>query len=123
MPITKEELVALMGDLGSQLKDLLVSQGKDFLDKKVAEGKDFLKEEVSDAAYWTVQIAKAGDDAQAASCQDQLNRVKDRVINKLMAAAVDTSAATRSTLKMVAETVFEYAIKVLPKIIGIVAAL
>lgn len=123
MPIDKAQLVELLGELGGQIKDLLVTSGKDFLDAKVAEGKDFLKEEVADAAYWTVQLAKASDDAQAASCQAQLDRVKDRTVNKLWSAAVDASKGTRSTLRAIAETVFEYAVKVLPKIIGIVGAL
>lgn len=121
MPITKAELAELLGELGGKLKDLVVAGGKDFLDEQVVKGKDFLKEEVADAAYWTVQLAKAGDDAQAAACQAQLERIKARTIDALWAAAVDSSKATRSTLKLVAETVFEFAVKVLPKIIGIVA--
>lgn len=121
MPIDKEQLAELLGELGGRIKDILVTSGKAFLDEKVVQGKDFLKEEVADAAYWTVQLAKASDDAQAASCQAQLDLVKNRTINKLWSAAVDASKETRSTLKMVAETVFEYAVKILPKILGIVA--
>jgi hypothetical protein len=122
MPIDKAQLMELLGELGGKIKDLLVVGGKDFLDEQVVKGKDFLKSEVADAAYWTVQLAQARDDAQAAACQAQLDVIKDRTINKMWAAAVDASAETRGTLKAVATTVFDFVVKVLPKIIGIVAA-
>jgi hypothetical protein len=122
MPIDKAQLVELLGELGGKIKDLLVAGGKDLLDEQVLKGKDFLKSEVADAAYWTVQLAKATDDAQAAACQAQLDRVKDRTIDALWASAVDASRETRGTLKAVVTTVFEFVVKVLPKIIGIVAA-
>jgi hypothetical protein len=48
--------------------------------------------------------------------------IKDRTIDALVAAAVDASRETRLTLKVVATTVFEFVVKVLPKVIGIVAA-
>lgn len=117
-----DELKTLLGDLGGRLRDLLMAQGRDFLDKELVKGKQFLKSEVADAAYWTVEMAKAKDDAQAAACRAQLERVRDRVVDALWAAAVDASDQTRGTLKAVATTIFEYAIRVLPKIIGIMAA-
>lgn len=122
MALNSDELKTLLGDLGGKLRDLLMTQGKDFLDQELVKGKQFLRSEVADAAYWTVELARAKDDAQAAACQAQLERVRDRVVDALWAAAVDASSQTRGTLKAVATTIFEYAIKVLPKIIGIVAA-
>jgi len=118
----KEELTTLLGELGGKIKDLLVAGGKGFLDEKAIEGREFLKSEVADAAYWTIQLAQAKDDAQAAAVKAQLERVRDRVVDALWAAAVDASKETRGTLKVIATTIFEYAVQVLPKIIGIVAS-
>lgn len=122
MAIDKAQLLELMGVLGDKIKDILLAGGGAFLDKKITEGKDFLKEEMKDAAYWTVELAKAKDDAHAAAIQSQLDRIKARVIDALWAAAVDASAETKATLKTIVTTIFEYAVKVLPQVIGIVAA-
>lgn len=123
MPIDAEQLKTLLGTLGGQIKDVLVANAKEFLDDEKAAGQDFLKEEVKDAAYWALELAKAKDDAQKTACQAQLDRVKDRTIDALLAAAVNTSKKTRSTLKAVAQVAFEFIKQALPQIIGILAAL
>lgn len=121
MPIDQAQLTALLGELGVKIKDVLLSNVKDLLDEQKAAGADFLKEEVADAAYWTVQYAKASDAAQKEACQAQLDRIKDRTIDALLAAAVNASKKTRGTLKTIVSIVFEYGVKVLPKVLGIVA--
>jgi len=123
MPIDAEQLKALLGTLGGKIRDTLVANARDFLDEQKAAGADFLKEEVADAAYWTVELAKAKDDAQKEACRAQLDRVKDRTIDALLAAAVNASKKTRTTLKSVALTVFAFIKEALPQIVGILAAL
>ena len=123
MPIDAEKLKELLGVLGGKIKDTLVANARDFLDEQKAAGEDFLKGEVADAAYWTVELAKAKDDAQREACLAQLDRVKDRTIDALLTAAVNTSKKTKVTLKSVVQTVFAFIKEALPQVVGILAAL
>lgn len=123
MAIDAEKAKELLGTLGGTIKDVLLQNAMEFLDKKKAAGEDFLKGEVADAAYWTLELAKARDDAQKEACRAQLDRVKDRTIDALLAAAVDTSRRTRTTLKTIIQTAFAFIKEALPQIVRILAAL
>ncbi len=109
--------------LAASLKDLLKGRLDGYLSSR-KDQKDFLEDRSRRLAELTVQLAKAFNDPdQQAEIKRQMSVVSDTIVNELHAAAVDVSVEFRHTVTDVLSTVFDYAVKVLPKLIPALATL
>lgn len=103
--------------LALTLKDLVVGRAKALLDQQKAARKEFLEERMRRLAELTVEVAKAPTQADRDAMLAGMETVGDTIINELVAAAVDTSVATRQTFQTIIATVIDFAWKALPKVI------
>ena len=112
----------LIEQLAGSLKSLIVGRARKYLDAQIAGRKEFLEERAKRLAELTVDLAKAGGDADRAAIRAQMETVTDTIENELIAAAVDASAEARATFRAILDTVLDLAEKALPVVLKIVAA-
>jgi len=109
--------------LAGSLKDLLKGRLDSYLSSR-KDQKEFLEERTRRLAELIVQLAKAfADPDKQAEIKRQMSVVQDTIVNELHAAAIDVSVEFRQTVTSVLQTVVDYGIKVLPKLIPALAAL
>lgn len=107
----------LIEQLAGSLKDLIVGRAKKYLNAQVSARKEFLEERAKRLAELTVDMAKAGGDADRAAIRAQMETVTDTIENELIAAAVDASAEARATFRAILDTALDFAEKALPVVI------
>lgn len=112
----------LIEKLAGTLKDLITGRASKFLDAQKAARKDFLEERVKRLAELTVDLAKAGGDADRTAIRGLMETVTDTIENELVAASVDASVEARETFKVILGTVLDFAEKALPVVLKLAAA-
>lgn len=111
----------LIESLAGSLRDLLRGRLDQFLSKE-KDKKEFLEERTRRLAELTVDLARAvSDPDRQAELRRQMAVVSDTIVNELHAAAVDISVEFRTTVKDVIGTILDYGVKVLPKVIQVLA--
>jgi hypothetical protein len=115
VPLDKDALKSLLKEGGERVYSILVDRVEEFVDGPDLQAHQaFIKERADRLFELGVERAKATTDDERDSIDSSIGTVTDAITSELWSAAVDTSAATRSTIRSIVGAVKDFVLEVLP---------
>lgn len=110
-------------ELADSIKGMLKDRLKGYLSSE-ADKKEFLQERCKRLAELTLELGKAwNNEEERRRISAQMEVVKDTITNELHAVAISLSVEYRAAVRQTLETTLDFAMKVLPKILLVIAGL
>lgn len=103
--------------LATSIFDSVKAGAAEFLEGH-KDAQAFVVDRAKRMAHLALDLAQAGDDAGRARVREQMGVVTQSVENELSAVAVDAAVASRARFEAAVRSVFAFAVRALPAVLG-----